>query len=206
MLNEDERDDLITIFAIAYSLKRLLRQGWIRSGVPTCSIENIASHSCAAAMMSYFLATLEQQSDPSIDPYRVATLTLFHDFLEGMYLDLDRSIEEITSKNEAKKIKRALEDGARRQLLGNIRSDTIKNALKHILMETNVKERTLVHIADKLDLVLQAQDYYSRGLLSESERQKYFRSFEAIINLGALTTVKHLLDALCSSILNEELE
>ncbi len=196
MTDKTELADLITLLKSIYDLKKLLRQGWIRSGVPPCSIESIAAHSFGAAVIGYFLACLENEHDPHINPYRVATITLFHDFLESMYLDLDHSIKEILPSDEAKKIKKMLEDGAHHHLKGLLSSNSLRIALDNVISRRNEKEKTIMRIADKLELGFQARNYYLRGLLSEEEKKKYLESLESIRNLTVSMRVKDLLEDL----------
>ena len=79
-------------------MKRLLRTGWIRAGVPKCDIESLADHSWAVATLTY-LFILEENAlrvkIPEKKPLNIEKsilIALFHDFLESEYLDLDKSV------------------------------------------------------------------------------------------------------------------
>ncbi len=192
--------DLFFILEHIYTLKKLLRQGWIRSGVSTCSIESIADHSFGTAVIAYLLASLESQHDSTVNPHLIAVKALFHDYLESFYLDLDRSIEQILSPIDAKTVKTLLENGALEYLWENISLDAVKESLMAVISIENEKERAIVRIADKLELLFQARDYQARNLLSKSETEVYFKSMEIIKEEMDALTCKDVLEQMLLAI------
>ncbi len=183
-------------------MKRLLRQGWIRAGVPLSVIESIADHSFNTAIIAYIIASLERQYDPSIDPNRVVAFSLFHDFLESLYFDVDKSITRILPEHEAIALKVRLDEKSLHHLMETIKNEDMKNIISRVLTDnTNEKERLILKIADKLELGLQAKDYYLRGMMSIIETKKFFESVNSIRNEINTFHIKELLEVWLKEIL-----
>jgi len=84
-------------------MKRLLRQGWVRAGVPLSSIESIADHSWSVSVLTYVFTVLENQIrvsrsiKPNLNLEKGVYIALFHDFTESEYFDMDKSIRNLLS-------------------------------------------------------------------------------------------------------------
>ncbi|NHJ03014.1 MAG: HD domain-containing protein [Candidatus Heimdallarchaeota archaeon] len=159
-------------------MKHLLRQGWIRAGVPVSSIESLADHSWAVAVLAYIFAitenSLHTQSEP-VDVNKATLIALFHDFHESEFLDIDKSLENIVGKTKADEIKVDINNGAVRNLLEKFPIE-YKCEFKKLITDDGSIEYKIARIADITDLLIQTYDYNARFLLNQFE----VNSFEGV--------------------------
>jgi putative hydrolase of HD superfamily len=91
-------------------MKRLLRTGWIRAGVPKCDIESLADHSWGVAVLTYLLCLQENEHRmrnkivPLLNTEKAVLMALFHDFAESEYLDIDKSPTNVVSSDKVSAI------------------------------------------------------------------------------------------------------
>lgn len=152
-------------------MKRLLRQGWVRAGIPVSSIESLADHSWAVAVLAYIFALREnslQIPSQKVDVSKCALIGLFHDFRESEFLDIDKSLESIIGNERASEIKSEIDIGALNHLLGKFPFEN-KSEFKELLEDTDSREYKIARIADLTDLLLQTSDYAKKNWLDQSE-------------------------------------
>ncbi len=158
-------------------MKRLLRQGWVRLGIPSCSIESLADHSWSVAVLTYICCIQEniyrdESKLQKLDLEKSVLIALFHDFPESEYLDIDKSVEEILENEKIKEIRHNLENGAINSILAKFPAK-ISNFIEEILQDHKSDEYHLVRIADLLDLLLQTNNYSNKSWLNKLETKKF---------------------------------
>ncbi len=131
-------------------LKNLPRSGWIHLGIT--QPEDVAAHSFRTAMVGMILA-----AEAGADAARTAALCLVHDTQETRTGDIDaigrgyvtvHDAEAITARQVA-----AMPDDAAKLIAGLV--------AEYEANET--AEAQLAHDADKLELILQADEYADQG-------------------------------------------
>lgn len=156
-------------------MKRLLRQGWVRAGIPVSSIESLADHSWGVAVLAFIFALMENSLQiPSlkVDANKCALIGLFHDFRESEFLDIDKSLDLIVGKEQASKIKSEIDKKALINLLNKF--PVTNNSEFKALMEDNYsREYKIARIADFTDLILQTSDYTKKNWLDKSDSNQF---------------------------------
>jgi 5'-deoxynucleotidase YfbR-like HD superfamily hydrolase len=165
-------------------MKRLLRQGWVRAGVPQSSIESLADHSWSVAALTYFFVHLENISRgsmrPKINTEKALLIALFHDLPESEYFDVDKSINNVMKHDRLNEFLDVLEKGAIEKLIKKI-PDSLKSPFLEVLFDHESEEYHIARIADLVDLLNQARDYRNKTWIDK----KQFAAFRghAIQNL-----------------------
>ncbi|MFX0170770.1 MAG: YfbR-like 5'-deoxynucleotidase [Candidatus Hodarchaeota archaeon] len=155
-------------------MKRLLRQGWVRAGIPLGSVESLADHSWATAVLTFVFSVQENQlrysKQSMLDVGKGVLIALFHDFAESEYFDIDKSIENITDDKKFRTMSKMLEEGAIHRILTKFPSS---ESLEEILRENDSDEYHLVKIADLIDLLYQTYDYGEKQWLNKKQLNSF---------------------------------
>ena len=156
-------------------MKRLLRQGWVRAGVPLGSIESLADHSWSVTALTYYFCLLENDLRGSkvqnLDIQKAVLIALFHDFPESEYFDIDRSARSI-SPETLDKFQQGLEEGAIQHIMSNIPLP-VKNSLNSILKDRESEEYHIARVSDLIDLLHQANEYHKKNWLDKNQYEKF---------------------------------
>jgi 5'-deoxynucleotidase YfbR-like HD superfamily hydrolase len=156
-------------------MKRLLRQGWVRAGVPLSSIESLADHSWSVTALTYYFCILENDLRGSkvqnLDIQKAILIALFHDFPESEYFDIDKSAQFI-SPETLKKFQQGLEEGAIQHIMSNIPAP-MKDSLNPLLRDRESEEYHIARVSDLIDLLHQANEYRIKNWLDENQYQKF---------------------------------
>lgn len=148
--DEDLVSELDLLFEAGY-LKRLRRSGWLLSGLHDG--ESVAEHVFRTAVVGFVLASLEEA-----DPYKVASLCLFHDIQEARVSDLNPLTKKYFDQSSA-------ESAARGELCKAL-SNRVSSHLSSLLAEYSdkrSKEAVIARDADLLECILQAHEYKEAG-------------------------------------------
>ncbi|MFX0185038.1 MAG: HD domain-containing protein [Candidatus Hodarchaeota archaeon] len=149
-------------------MKRLLRQGWVRAGVPLTSVESLADHSWATAVLAFIFSIQENQLRSSeytkLDVGKGVILALFHDFAESEYFDIDKSIKSIINQEQYNVLQKMLEEGAINKIMSIFPSSGF---LEEILKDHSSDEYHLARVADLIDLLNQTYDYREKNWINE---------------------------------------
>ena len=146
----DLSSELNFLFEVGY-LKDLRRSGWLLAGVNDG--ESVAEHVFRTAIVGFVLACLE-----GADPYRVATLCLFHDVQETRVSDLNPLTKKYFDQKQA-------EDVAVKEICDALDA-RISSPLKKIFEQYSDKdtpEAAIARDADLLECILQAYAYKEKG-------------------------------------------
>jgi putative hydrolase of HD superfamily len=149
-VDEDLISELDFLFEAGY-LKRLRRSGWLLSGLHDG--ESVAEHVFRTAVVGFVLACLEQA-----DPYKVASLCLFHDIQETRVSDLNPLTKKYFDQKN-------VESTARDELCEAL-SDGVSRNLSKLFVEYSDKssrEAIIARDADLLECILQAYEYKEAG-------------------------------------------
>ena len=160
-------------------MKRLLRSGWIRAGVPKCEIESLADHSWAVTVYAYFFCIKEnilrnKGGKKRINIEKTVLLALFHDFLESEYMDLDKSIYNIINSDRIEKFVKEIENNALKLIVSHYSQD-VGASLQSLLEDQDSMEYQLVKIADYYDLLVQNRYYSQKHWISEKDSQSFYK-------------------------------
>ncbi|MFX0084426.1 MAG: YfbR-like 5'-deoxynucleotidase [Candidatus Hodarchaeota archaeon] len=155
-------------------MKRLLRQGWVRAGVPQGSIESLADHSWAVTALTYIFIQLENDLRDSkmLDMEKALLIALFHDFPESEYFDIDKSINNIIDKNKLSKLLQELEEGAIQQLVKKTPIN-LRDSFRKILTDHKSEEYHIARIADLFDIINQTRDYEKKKWLDGAQSEAF---------------------------------
>jgi 5'-deoxynucleotidase YfbR-like HD superfamily hydrolase len=179
-------------------MKRLLRQGWVRAGVPVGSIESLAAHSWAVAFLAFTFCLEENQirSKNPLNLEKTVLIALLHDFPESEWLDMDKSVSTILAPEQFEKIQLELNKAATNSLLSKF-SSSIRGIVEQFLLDTESDEYHLARVADLMDLLLQTNDYSKKKFLDQDQRRDF--QGHARKQLGQYTTRFRFLKALLES-------
>lgn len=156
-------------------MKRLLRQGWVRAGVPLSSIESLADHSWSVTVLTYYFCILENHLRGSkiqnLDIQKAVLIALFHDLPESEYFDIDKSAQFI-SPETLDKFQQELEEGAVQHILSNI-PVPVKGSLCPLLRDHGSEEFHIARVSDLIDLLYQAKEYWKKNWMDEKLYKKF---------------------------------
>ncbi len=162
------------IFENLMIMKRLLRQGWVRAGIPKSSIESLADHSWAVAALTYLFVHLENdlRKSKKLDTEKAILIALFHDFPESEYFDIDKSVNNIIESNRLNEFLQELEEGALEKLIEKT-PNSLRTLFKKILADKDSEEYHIARIADLFDLLIQTRSYKKKQFLDENQFEAF---------------------------------
>ncbi|MFW9855353.1 MAG: YfbR-like 5'-deoxynucleotidase [Candidatus Thorarchaeota archaeon] len=157
-------------------MKRLLRQGWLRAGVPVGSVESLAAHSWSVAFLALLFCIEENQkrNEIPLNLEKTVLIGLLHDFHESEWLDMDKSVSRILSPEQLERIQQALHEGAVTGILSKLPS-SLRGTLEEILLDTESEEYHLARVADLMDLLIQANAYGKKQFLDPGQVSEFRR-------------------------------
>lgn len=186
---KDETARLVELFAEIMRLKAVPRTGWLLRGVR--DVESVADHSYGVAVISLFLADRAKHSGLEVDTERVLRMALIHDLTETRTGDLPRTYKDYIDPAELS----AADDRIAEEMLEGLNEENLK--ARHEYEERKSLEARIVKAADKIDLLLQAQEYERGGAKSLDE---FWSNAETDFSmLGVDHLVADLIDAITSS-------
>lgn len=155
-------------------MKRLLRQGWVRNGVPKGSIESLADHSWAVAALTYIFVELENglRESKKLNVEKAVLIALFHDFPESEYFDFDKSLSSIINKNRLTEFLQEIEEGAIQNLIEKTPLN-MRSSFRKILTDHKSEEYHIARVADLFDILNQSRDYEKKNWLDKSQSEAF---------------------------------
>ncbi len=161
-------DTILSFLQEAIRLKKMVRSGWIYSGVSKSDTESVADHSYLTTLLALILAIHEKEKGNKIDVEKTVIMAILHDLPESVSQDLDRRIRKFSPK-KYDDFKKELDNEAMNILLANLPTK-ISTHLLPIYQELRKKESLEAKIiieADRLETILQMNDYIQRGYPKE---------------------------------------
>lgn len=165
-------------------LKLLLRQGWLRRGIPEERCESVAEHVFSMAMLGWWLI---DQFSLELDRDRVVRMTLVHELGEIYTGDL------IPADGVPVMEKHRREFEALRQVVGKLASGEEILRLWEEYESGETCEARFVRQVDRLEMAFQASVYETEGFTNMDE---FFQSAGLAMNDTALREVFETLAAL----------
>jgi len=175
-------DSILSFLQEAIRLKKMVRSGWIYSGVSKSDTESVADHSYMITLIAMILALREKEKGSKINVEKVIVMAILHDLPESVSQDLDRRIRKY-SPEKYDIFKEDLDSEAMKVLLTNLPSKINKQLLL-IYQELRRKESLeakLILEADRLETILQMNDYIQRGYPKELFNE-FFGNFSDEVN------------------------
>ncbi|KYH37822.1 MAG: metal dependent phosphohydrolase [Candidatus Bathyarchaeota archaeon B23] len=147
-------EGLLRLLRAAGRLKRTLRRGWVRAGVP--HPESVAEHSYRAALLAMLLADLE-----GVDCERALRMALLHDLPESEVGDLTPEEKRRLGEDHLRG-----EEEAMQLLLSGLPRPLAEEYLDlwREYRRRESPEAVIVHQADRLEMILQALEYEEGGV------------------------------------------
>ena len=165
-------DQLVRFWEFAAKLKAEPRRGWLKI-LRLQRIESVADHSFALSLLCLF-----EGEKRSYNVERLLKLALLHDLEEAITGDLTPQDKESREEN----VLRTQKISAREQLLSYFPEEN-QRAYRELWSELEneeSKEAQLVHELDKLEMVLQANEYAKGGIETTKLKEFYESSLAAI--------------------------
>ena len=186
-------------FTPIYRMKELFRHGWIGK-IPSSEIESVAEHSYAVAVLALLLVPIENElriKDNSnlkmLDKLVIIEKSLVHDLPESQFLDLDKSINGIISKQEFQEFKSRLDKKAEEKIQKDFNQfikSTFSLSLVNPVPDMNSKqseEDQFIKLLDSMELYFQTCVYLNKNFISEDLAKPFLTSTLEIINSFAKT-------------------
>ncbi len=180
-------------------LKRMLRSGWVYSGVSLADVESVADHSYMITLLTLIIVLDEKSKGNEIDLEKVLIMSLIHDLSECNSQDLDRRIRKFSVK-KYDEFKKELDKNAIKSLLDNLPQNLASKIMAYyeeFIKHESIESKIVVE-ADRLETILQLNDYIQRGF-----PQKLFKEFFENFNQEKSKFQFDLVRNLASTILEE---
>ncbi len=170
-------ENLIDFLQDVVRLKRMVRSGWLFSGVSKADVESVADHSYMVSLLSLILCLNEQAKGERINMEKVLMMALIHDLPECVSQDIDRRIRKF-SPNKYDAFKKELDINAFKTVIEPLSKEYTDKLLPYYseLIEGNSKEARIVIEADRIETLLQLHQYLQMGLDKELFHE-FFETF-----------------------------
>ncbi|MHA1977530.1 MAG: HD domain-containing protein [Candidatus Hodarchaeales archaeon] len=162
-------------------MKSLLRTGWIRAGVPKCDIESLADHSWAVSILTYFFCLEEnslrknQEAITPLNTEKAVLYALFHDFPESEYMDIDKSMFNLSDPSKISDFLQTIEEGAIKRIINQLEPET-GASLRGLIGNHDNAEFRIARVADHIDVLNQAT-YYTKKHWITPDQADSFQSY-----------------------------
>jgi len=177
LLSGKKSDPIIEIYFQVNHLKHLLRQGWLRRGIPEDKCESVADHSFAVALLGMLAV---KKYFPELDMTKVIKMSLIHELgeVDGGDITPFDGID--------KKEKHVREEEGIRKMFSNFPEGKEYLELWLEFEENRSPEAKFVKQIDKLEMAMQAAVYakqYGKNLDEFTESAKAKMENEKLIDL-----------------------
>lgn len=150
-------------------LKRISRMGWLEAGLNPSEAEDVAQHTFITSVITLLLSdSLERD----INIERALKISIIHDWAETIIGDFSARVTSLIGKE----VKEDIEEKAMEEFLLD-KIDNGRNYLKLLkeYSENKTPESQLVHAADRISILVEANYLFKRGENSE-KLKKIWRS------------------------------
>lgn len=164
---------------ISHFLAYISRLRWIKrwSLMRNAIHEDVAVHSWEVATFAHVLAIIHKQQNPDsdIDPYRMATIALYHDATEVITGDLPTPVKY--HSDSMRKAYQGVEQQAQHELLGLLPA-AMQEDFKSVLIEENLpaEYKILLKAADRLSALLKCRAELRAGNQEFSQAEETVHS------------------------------
>ncbi len=151
-----------------FSLKNLVRTGWMQRGVPPSIGESVADHSFEASVIAGILACELEKRGVRVDVLKPMCIALLHDLPECLTGDIPYYTRRVTAKSKHDAENRACKD-----LLEDYPG--LLQLYREWVMQDTI-EAKIAKVAEKLSTLLQAKEYVKLGFDRASQIAESMRS------------------------------
>lgn len=169
-LEYSSKSSVIEFYNNLYNLKNLLRQGWLKKGIPENKCESVAEHTFAASVTALILI---HQYNFKLDLEKVLIMILIHDLGEVFAGDIIP--DDFIEPND----KFEKEINGLRKLFSKLNGGEKFIEIWKEFEEGATPEARFVKQIDKLEMALQANVYEK---LEEKDLTEFFDSTGNVIN------------------------
>jgi putative hydrolase of HD superfamily len=155
-MSEQDADGLIRFLTAVGRLKRVDRSGWSSRHLPS---ESVADHSYRTAVLASLIVELV---NTKLDGGKVLRMCLIHDLAEAFIGDWDMDATRLVGKETKVDLETCVVEKLFMNLPTRISGDFI--ALWREFNENSTLEAKVVHLADKLEAVIQAYEMRKAGV------------------------------------------
>ncbi|MHA1157040.1 MAG: HD domain-containing protein [Candidatus Heimdallarchaeota archaeon] len=184
--------NLLSFLQETIRLKRIVRSGWVYSGVPLSEVESVADHSQFVTMITMLICFDEKAKGKKINLEKALIMAHIHDLSESVSQDINRCIRKF-SPEKFDAFKHDLDKNAANSLFEKLPEEQGK-ILQDYFAEFQAKksiEARIVSEADRLETILQMNNYIQKGL-SKEMFSDFFTSFNKEVNNYEFDLVKKL--------------
>jgi putative hydrolase of HD superfamily len=155
-MNEQDAYSLVHFLTAVGRLKRVDRSGWSSRHLPS---ESVADHSYRTAVLASLIVELV---DEELNSSKILRMCLIHDLAEAFIGDWDTDATNLVGKTS----KVDLESRVIQKLFVGLPDKASKDfiALWTEFKENSTLEAKIVHLADKLEAVIQAYEMHKAGI------------------------------------------
>ena len=157
-------------FAYISRLRWIKRWSLMRNAIH----EDVAVHSWEVATFAHVLAVIHKQQNPDseLDPYRMATIALYHDATEVITGDMPTPVKY--HSDAMRKAYKGVEEKAQHELLGLL-PETIQADFRAVLIEEDLPEiyQVLLKAADRLSALLKCRAEIQAGNQEFSQAEEF---------------------------------
>lgn len=184
--------NLLSFLQEAIRLKRIVRSGWIYSGVPLSDVESVADHSQFVTMITMLICFDEKAKGKEINLEKALIMAHIHDLSESVSQDINRCIRKF-SPEKYDAFKHDLDKNAAKSLFEKLPKEQGKILQEYFaeFQEKKSIEARIVSEADRLETILQLNNYIRNGL-SKEMFSDFFISFNKEVDNYEFSLVKKL--------------
>jgi len=184
--------NLLSFLQEAIRLKRIVRSGWIYSGVPLSDVESVADHSQFVTMITMLICFDEKAKGKEINLEKALIMAHIHDLSESVSQDINRCIRKF-SPEKYDAFKHDLDKNAAKSLFAKLPKEQGKILQEYFaeFQEKKSIEARIVSEADRLETILQLNNYIRNGL-SKEMFSDFFISFNKEVDNYEFSLVKKL--------------
>ncbi|MBN1329783.1 MAG: HD family hydrolase [Candidatus Heimdallarchaeota archaeon] len=184
-------DQILSFLQEALRIKQMIRSGWIYSGVPKSEVESVADHSYMVTLLALIIALEEQRKGNEINLEKTIIMALLHDLSESISQDIDRRIRKFSPK-EYDNFKNELDTNATKFLFSKLPQEVSTKLLDYLseFRKAETKEARIVVEADRLETILQLNEYQKLGI-SKNKFQEFYTNMSNEIQSYQFELVKY---------------
>ncbi|NHK32543.1 MAG: HD family hydrolase [Asgard group archaeon] len=185
-------DNINNFLQNAIRLKKMVRSGWLYSGVSKSDVESVADHSYMVSLLSLIIALSKQEKGEKINLEKVLIMALLHDLPESVSQDIDRRIRKF-SPEKYDAFKKELDVNAFESLINELPTNLVDKLSPYYqeLIEGKSQEARIVIEVDRLEILIQLQQYRQTGL-NKNLFKEFYDAFNMEKNSYQIDLVKKL--------------
>lgn len=135
--------------------------GWLESGTSLSETEDVAQHSFEVSTITLILADL---TNKKINTEKALKMSIIHDWAEAVTGDFSKEMTEELGRQTKREIEKSI--------MKNILLKEMQNKKEYLDIweeydENETRESRLVHLADRISILIEAKELSKKGLHTE---------------------------------------